>query len=81
MKLYKFYPEDYKRMYVIGTSARDIIDRGNQLFDIFIKSEYEWIDVDDPDEAAYMEEKRETFNKGLTDVEEVVAGAVVDSHY
>jgi hypothetical protein len=81
MKLFKFYPNEFCRMYVIGNSLEEVQSRVDELFIMYMKTSYDWLDVDDPDEFEYIEEKREEFLRGLLKAREMSNGIAVDSHY
>jgi SMC interacting uncharacterized protein involved in chromosome segregation len=81
MKLFKFYPNEFCRMYVIGNSLEEVQSRVDELFGQYMKDNYSWLDLDDPDEADYIEELKETFTKGLQKLEELPSGIAIDSHY
>lgn len=81
MKLFMFYPNDFCRMYVIGRDVRHVISRTEELFIQYLKEENPWIDIDDPDEIEYIEEKRDIFYEGLTKIRELPDGIAIDNHY
>lgn len=81
MKLFKFYPNDYCRMYVTGRDVSDVILRTEELFVQYLKDENPWIDLEDLDELDYIEDKRREFLLGLSNINEVTDGVAIDSHY
>lgn len=81
MKLFKFYPNEFRRMYVIGLSLEEVQTRAEELFEKYMKSNYSWLDLDDPDEADYIEEQKEKFTEGLSKLKELPSGVAIDSHY
>lgn len=83
MKLFKFYPNDYCRMYVVGKDIPEILRQREELFIQYLTDDSSWIDVDDPDEdeIEYIEEKRGIFYEGLKKIRELPDGVAIDSHY
>jgi hypothetical protein len=82
MKLFMFYPNDYCRMYVVASNIEEVQERAEELFLIYMKEQYDsWLDVDDPDEDYYVQEKRTDFMAGINNTREIESGVVIDSHY
>jgi len=84
MKLFVFYPNypnDYCRMYVMSESAKNVIFKAEELFEDYMKADCGYIDLNDPDEQGYIEEKRVLFMKGVYNICECPDGRAVDLHY
>lgn len=81
MKLFKFYPNVFCRMYAVGISKEEILSRKDEIFDYYIKTNCAYIDPNDPDDFYYIEEKKEEFEEGIQKLEEMAFGMAVDSHY
>ena len=82
MKLFMFYPNDYCRMYVVASNIEEVQERAEELFMTYINEQYNsWLDVDDPDEDYYIQEKRTDFMAGINKTREIESGVVIDSHY
>ena len=82
MKLFMFYPNDYCRMYLTASDIEEVRERAEELFLMYMTKEYSsWLDIDDPDETFYIEEKRIPFMNGIKNVREIESGVVIDSHY
>ena len=65
MKLFKFFPNEFCRCYLVADSIDDVIGRKEQLFREYLKDDNPWTDPDDPDEFFYIEDKRKDFYEGL----------------
>jgi hypothetical protein len=82
MNLFMFYPNDYCRMYVVASNIEEVQERAEELFLTYMKEQYDsWLDVDDPDEDYYVQEKRTDFMAGINNTREIESGVVIDSHY
>ena len=82
MKLFMFYPNDYCRMYLVASNIEEVRERAEELFMTYINEQYNsWLDVDDPDEDYYIQEKRTDFMAGINNTREIESGVVIDSHY
>ena len=81
MKLFKFYPNDFCRMYVMGKSKEEVQSRADELFNQYMKNNYSWVELNDPDEAYYIEEQLQDFEAGLAKLIELPLGMAIDSHY
>ena len=82
MKLFMFYPNDYCRMYLVASNIEEVRERAEELFMTYINEQYSsWLDVDDPDEDYYIQEKRTDFMAGINNTREIESGVVIDSHY
>lgn len=81
MKLFKFYPNEFCRMYVVGKDIPNILQRREELFLKFIEEECPWIDSAESDDMEYIETRRADFDKGLYKIVEVQDGMAIDSHY
>ena len=81
MKMFMFYPNDFCRCYLIASSKEDVISRKDQLFRDYMKDDNPWVDLDDPDDQFYIEDKRIHFYKGIEKVKEIPRGFKFDSHY
>ncbi len=78
MKLFKFYPQDFCRMYVIDVSTENVLSRSEELFQSYKSEHYLYHDEDDEE---YIQEKRDIFMKGIAKIEEITNGFAIDSHY
>jgi hypothetical protein len=76
-----FYPNDFCRCYLIAPSKEDVIARKDQLFRDYIKDDNPWIDLDDPDDQFYIEDKKVNFYEGIEKVKEIPEGFKFDTHY
>ena len=81
MKLFMFYPNDYCRMYLVASNIEEVRERAEELFVTYMTNECSWLDVGDPDEAYYIQEKRTAFMAGIKKIREIESGVVIDSHY
>jgi SMC interacting uncharacterized protein involved in chromosome segregation len=82
MRLFMFYPNDYCRMYVVASNIEEVRERAEELFLTYMTEQYNsWLDVDDPDEDCYIQEKRADFMAGINNTREIESGVVIDSHY
>jgi len=81
MKLFMFYPNDYCRMYAVASNIEEVQERAEELFVTYMTNKYSWLDVDDPDEAYYIQEKRTAFMAGINNTREIESGVVIDSRY
>lgn len=81
MKLFMFYPNDYCRMYLVASNIEEVRERVEELFVTYMTNECSWLDVDDPDEAYYIQEKRTAFMAGINNTREIESGVVIDSRY
>jgi hypothetical protein len=81
MKLFMFYPNDYCRMYLVASNIEEVRERAEELFLTYMTEQYSWLDVDDPDDADYIQEKRTAFMAGINNTREIESGVVIDSHY
>ena len=81
MKLFRFYPTDYVRIYVLAENNEQLSARADELFDLYFREHYSWVDMSDPEEKDYIEEKRPEFVIGLVGAQECPAGFAIDSHY
>ena len=81
MKLFMFYPNGFCRCYIVASSIEDVMAKKEQLFFDYIRDDNPWIDLGDPDELLYIEDKRKQFYQGLEKTKEIPQGFVFDSHY
>lgn len=82
MKLFKFYPGPFIRIYTIANSPEDIFSKKDKLFDEFIAEHYDWIDLNDPFDQDDLEKIREDFMNGLKNtLEESKSHMFIDAHY
>jgi hypothetical protein len=81
MKLFKFYPNVFCRMYVVGNSKEEILSRKDEIFDHYVKTNCLYIDFNDPDDLYFLDEKKEEFEEGIQKLEELPSGIAIDSHY
>lgn len=78
LKLFRFYPNNYCRMYVLGESKEDVLGRQEELFRIYVAEVFPWCDDTDDE---YLQDKYNEFIEGIQYVLEVPSGVAVDSHY
>lgn len=82
MKLFMFYPNDYWRVFLVASNIEEVQERAEELFLTYIKEQYSgWLDINDPDEDYYVQEKRADFMAGINKTREIESGVVIDSHY
>lgn len=82
MRLFMFYPNDHCRMHLVASNIEEVQERAEELFLTYMKEQYDsWLDVDDPDEYYYVQEKRADFMAGINKTREMESGVVIDSHY
>lgn len=70
MQLYRFYPTDFVRQYVVAKDADHLSQLKGVLFADFLRATREWlVDSDDPDDVATVDEMREKFALALSKAE------------
>jgi adenine C2-methylase RlmN of 23S rRNA A2503 and tRNA A37 len=84
MKLFKFEPTRFVRMYAMATDINDLIKNADELFEKFHRNHYDYLfDYDgnffDEDDVRYKEEAKNTFMENIKDAEE--ADFFIDAHY
>lgn len=79
MRLFKFYPRKFSRMYVIASDETEVIARKHELFDSFMKSYWgeDYVEFHDADEIA---DCLSMFEEGLSNIEGHESH-MVDNHY
>lgn len=82
MKLFKFHPTPFLRIYMIANSEDEVLKNSKKLFDEYVAEYYDWIEFDNPYDRDELEQIHENFMNGLkTTLTESETNFFVDAHY
>ncbi|AMO44270.1 hypothetical protein vBRpoSV10_217 [Ruegeria phage vB_RpoS-V10] len=80
MKIFRFYPADFKRMYFVAETREAALGMRDALFELYSKEEIETYCWDDETLEEHRTEKRPVFDAGFDEMEEHELG-FLDTHY